>query len=90
MPSSVFTDTYQLLIAKLRTARLAAGLTQAQAAAKFGRHQSMISKLESGERRVDVVELAELAAMYKISLDWVLSDVTAKYNPKPEKKKAKK
>lgn len=88
MPSSVFTDTYQLLIAKLRTARLAAGLTQAQAAAKFGRHQSMISKLESGERRVDVIELAELASLYKISLDWVLSDVVKKYQPKTKKSKA--
>jgi transcriptional regulator with XRE-family HTH domain len=87
MPSSVFTDTYQLLIAKLRTARLSAGLTQAQAAAKFGRHQSMISKLESGERRVDVIELAELASLYRISLDWVLSDVVKKYQPKAKKSK---
>ena len=41
--------------------RRAAGLTQAAVAARLERPQSFVAKIESGERRVDVVELVELA-----------------------------
>jgi transcriptional regulator with XRE-family HTH domain len=40
----------------LIAARLAAGLTQRELAEKFGKHQSHVSKVESGVRRLDVVE----------------------------------
>lgn len=38
-----------------------AGLRQAQVARALGRHQPFIATLESGQRRIDVVELIELA-----------------------------
>ncbi len=47
---------YRLFLTRLREARLPAGLTQAEVAAKLGRPHSYISKCESGERRVDVTE----------------------------------
>lgn len=47
----------QLLIA----ARQAAGLTQAELALRLKRPQSFVSKYETGERRIDLVELLELA-----------------------------
>jgi transcriptional regulator with XRE-family HTH domain len=46
-----------LLIAK----REAADLTQEQLADKLGEYQSFVARLESGQRRVDVVEFLELA-----------------------------
>jgi transcriptional regulator with XRE-family HTH domain len=46
-----------LLIAK----REAAGMTQADLAARLGEYQSFVARLESGQRRVDVVEFLELA-----------------------------
>lgn len=42
--------------------REAAGLTQAELAARLGRPQSFVSKYESGERRLDVVEFLEVAS----------------------------
>ena len=36
--------------------RLEAGMTQQSVAAKLGRPQSFVAKIESGERRLDVVE----------------------------------
>jgi transcriptional regulator with XRE-family HTH domain len=49
---------------RLIRARQSAGLTQRQAAELLGRSQSFIAKSENGERRVDVVELAEFARAY--------------------------
>ena len=57
-------DAYDRFRAKLRQARSDAGLSQAQAAQALGRPQSFVSKIESGERRVDVVELQILASLY--------------------------
>ena len=42
-------------------ARKEAGLTQAALATRLGRPQSFISKYESGERRLDVLEFLEVA-----------------------------
>ncbi|MGG5890690.1 helix-turn-helix domain-containing protein [Falsiroseomonas sp. HC035] len=41
--------------------RLAAGLTQVELATRLGRPQSFVSKYETGERRLDVVEFLEIA-----------------------------
>lgn len=51
---------------RLRSARLGAGLSQAQTARRLGKPQSFISKCESGERRVDVVELRRFARVYGV------------------------
>jgi transcriptional regulator with XRE-family HTH domain len=45
------------LASLLRGLRVAAGLKQAELAALVKMPQSVISKMESGERRVDVLEL---------------------------------
>ncbi len=41
--------------------RLAAGLTQVALAARLRRSQSFVSKYETGERRLDMIELIEVA-----------------------------
>ncbi len=55
---------YKDIARRLREAREAAGLTQQAAAARLGVPQSFISKCESGERRLDVLELDALARLY--------------------------
>ncbi len=44
----------------IREARLNAGLTQAKLAEKLGKPQSYIAKYETGERRLDVIELLDI------------------------------
>lgn len=52
---------YQRLITSLRDARRERGITQDELAAQLQRPQSFVSKVESGERRLDVVEFLEMA-----------------------------
>jgi transcriptional regulator with XRE-family HTH domain len=52
---------HQALIAMLIECREAAGMTQTQLADRLGEYQSFVARLESGQRRVDVVEFLELA-----------------------------
>lgn len=58
---SIYSLEYQSLLSKLIAARKAAGFTQQELADKLGRHQSFISKIETGERRMDVVEFLHIA-----------------------------
>lgn len=54
-------DKYDLLKRMLIEARLQAGLKQAEVAAKLGKPQSYISKIERGERGMGVIEFLEIA-----------------------------
>lgn len=65
MDKTIFTKSHKELVARLIKARREAKLRQAQAAAKLGKTQSYISKIEAGQRRIDTVQLKELAAVYK-------------------------
>jgi transcriptional regulator with XRE-family HTH domain len=55
---------------RLKQAREEAKLTQVQVAKLLSRPQSFISKSESGERRVDFVELQHLARIYRKPLSF--------------------
>ena len=63
---------YRQFLKQLRVAREETGLTQVEVAKRLGRPQSFVSKCESGERRVDVVELEELAAIYEKPIGFFL------------------
>ena len=71
---STYDERYQRLLLRLRDARVGCGLTQAHVAHVLGKPQSYISRCESGERRLDVIELTELAAVYHVSLDDLVRD----------------
>ncbi|WP_100485559.1 helix-turn-helix domain-containing protein [Mycobacteroides abscessus] len=61
MDKSIVSVEYQRLCALLRQMRGEAGLTQVQMAERLDVPQSFVSKYESGERRLDVVELGHVA-----------------------------
>jgi transcriptional regulator with XRE-family HTH domain len=69
---SIYSAEYQRLCRLLRELRHEAGLTQVQVAAWLGVPQSFVSKYESGERRLDVVELGHVAGALEVSLQHVL------------------
>jgi transcriptional regulator with XRE-family HTH domain len=61
MAKAKFSPTYTRLRRLLVQSRVAAGLKQADVALRLGKPQSYVSKVESGERRLDVVEFVDLA-----------------------------
>ncbi len=72
MNKSIHTKEYAYFVERLRKARKEAGLTQVQVAKKFKRPQSYISTIESGQQRVDVVELQKFAKLYGKSANYFL------------------
>jgi transcriptional regulator with XRE-family HTH domain len=56
------------LQALLRQARVEAGLTQEEVARRLDHPQSFVSKYETGERRLDVLELRQVCATLGLSL----------------------
>lgn len=63
MPRSRHSPRYTRLKELLVHARTDAGLSQVEVAARLGKPQSFVSKYESGERGLDVVELIEVTAV---------------------------
>ncbi|MES2176722.1 MAG: helix-turn-helix transcriptional regulator [Gemmatimonadota bacterium] len=69
-PSAVHEPDYQYLIGRMREAREAAGLTQAQVAKELDRPLSFVSKCELGERRLDPIDLRDFAEIYEKPLEF--------------------
>lgn len=61
MAKTLGSERHKALINLLIEAREKAGLTQTELAEKIGEYQSFVARLESGQRRVDVVEFLDLA-----------------------------
>lgn len=55
--------------------RAATGLSQTALAERLGRRQSFVSKVENGERRLDVVELIEFAEGLGCRPEEILADL---------------
>jgi len=68
MPKSIYSSEQAKLQQLLRQIRRDAGLTQEDLAAKLKRPQSFVSKYESGERRLDVLELREICSTMNFTL----------------------
>ena len=54
------------LLVLLRGVRVEAGLTQSELASRLGTDQTFVSKYESGERRLDILELHEVCQAIEI------------------------
>jgi len=63
---SYYRERLQELLRKIRTD---VGIRQADLAERLGRPQSFVSKYESGERHLDVIELWEVCRALGVSLE---------------------
>lgn len=69
MAKTLGSERHKALIRLLIEAREKAGLTQTELAEKIGEYQSFVARLESGQRRVDVVEFLELAEVLGLDVN---------------------
>lgn len=60
LPKTLGTKRHKALIDFLVSRRDTLKMSQAQLASRLGEYQSFVARLESGDRRVDVVELIKL------------------------------
>lgn len=65
------------LAARLREARVAAGLSQGQVAKKMEMHRPTVTEIEAGRRRVSADEMARLCDLYGISIEWAVKGPTS-------------
>ena len=72
MVKSIHTKQYAYFVERLKKAREEAGLTQVQVAKKLKRPQSHVSNVESGQQRVDVVELQTFAKLYNKDITYFI------------------
>ena len=70
MPRAIYTKEHNEIVQRLKKARIEAGLGQVEASEKLGKTQSYLSKIESGQRRFDVLQLKEFAKLYKKPLSF--------------------
>ena len=66
--STIHDPRFEAMIKILKDARLKLGITQEELSARLGQHRIFITKVESGDRRLDVVELYELCQALNISI----------------------
>ena len=72
MNSTIYSKEHKHLIKKLKKARKEAGLSQEQVAKILGGSQSYISKIEIGQRKIDIILLKKFAKIYKKNLDFFI------------------
>jgi transcriptional regulator with XRE-family HTH domain len=57
------------LVSLLREMRIEAGLTQVDLAARIEKDQAYVSRYESGQRRLDVLEVREICQVVGVTLE---------------------
>ena len=65
-------ERYQLLLSRLRRARADRGLQQSEVAAALGVAQQYVSRIETGDRRIDPTELQDFSHVYDLPLSYFL------------------
>jgi transcriptional regulator with XRE-family HTH domain len=76
-PNPVFGESYALIRRVLVRAREDAGLTQRAVAARLGRWPSHIARIECGQRRIDLLEFCQLAAVLGLDPTTLLARIVA-------------
>ena len=75
--TSPYDERYRVLRQRLRDARILAGLTQDEVGRRMGRNQQFVQRCESGDRRIDVLELLDFADLYEASAEALIAKLEA-------------
>ena len=70
MGRTIRTKEYAVFIERMIKARHDAGLRQVDVAKKMKRPQSYISRVESGEYRLDILEVKKFAQLYSKNIEY--------------------
>ena len=72
MNRTIYSKEHKHIVGQLKKARERVGLSQKRVAEILRKTQSYISKIEAGQRKIDVVQLKKFARLYKKSLDFFI------------------
>ncbi len=72
MTKAIFSKDHKYTVEQLKKARIEAGLDQSEVAKLLGKTQSHVSKIEAGQRRLDVVQIKEFSRIYKKDLSFFI------------------
>jgi len=73
MNDTIYSKDHKQLIEKLKKVRVEIGLDQSEVAKQIGKTQSYVSKVESGQRRIDIIQLKEFAKLYKKDIHYFIN-----------------
>lgn len=72
MNKIIYSNEHKKIVKKLKQARNEIGYDQNKVATILGKTQSYVSKLESGQRRIETVLLKKLAEIYKKNITFFI------------------
>jgi len=72
MDNLIYSKEHKFLVDQLKKAREEAGFDQKKVAKLLGKTQSYISKIESGQRRLDIIQLKGFAKIYRKDLSYFI------------------
>lgn len=70
MSKAIYSKDHKYIVGQLKKTRREADLEQTEVAKLLGKTQSYISKVEAGQRRIDIVTLKEFAKIYKKDINF--------------------
>ena len=72
MKKSIYSEEQSFLTKKLIEARKNSNFSQKEVAEKLERTQSYVSKVESGQLKIDVIELKKFAKLYNKRIEYFI------------------
>lgn len=73
MTKSLYSNEHTKLVERLKQARKEAEMDQKDVAKALGKTQSYVSKIEAGQRKIDVLQLKEFAKIYSKNISFFLN-----------------
>lgn len=87
MPKTIHRPEYDVLLRLLKRARLDAGVLQQGLSDSLGRHQSFVSDVERGVRRIDIIELRDYCQAFGVDFPNFVAELEANIRLSNEKSK---